>query len=311
MIKAGSWGNAETKGRHCLKYSPQKSWKSTFRTVLAQIILVLLTFAKLNRTSFQYQGPKQIAYLCVLVRNGNLVYKEWFNLDLVKKMKPVLKHQAKLLFSFEESSNEKGQIHEGGLQTDAKGDPSAWRGTWHLTPIPDMIIWTPHLVCYCKALLLSPFIPLKLLPPTEKNLACLIPIGTVYGGERCCLATFPSSSSLVSSAGVPSLLSPVPPLVWYPWSSRGAGKEMQVQTLLAARSKYGRAGATAVSACKKGSPYLKGAAAVNAPEQTHPLLEIFSVSLQHPQPERKDVQMPCCASRPPHSSLGEKGLWDL
>lgn len=176
MIKAGSWGNAETKGRHCLKYPPQKSWKSTFWTLPAQTILVLLRFAKLNCTRFQCQGPKQISYLCVLVRNGNLVYKEQFNLDLVKKIKPVLKHQGKLCFSFEECSNEKGQIHEGDLRTDTKGDPSAWRAMWQLTPIPDMISWTPHLVCYHKALLLSPFIPLKLLPLRKRIWHTLYPL---------------------------------------------------------------------------------------------------------------------------------------
>lgn len=39
-----------------------------------------------------------------------------------------------------------------------------------LTPNLDLLSSTPqHLVCYQKALLLSPFTPLKLLPPVKKR----------------------------------------------------------------------------------------------------------------------------------------------
>lgn len=65
-------------------YSLGESWKRTFRAALSTNNL---HFAKPNCRSFQNQRPKKISYLHVLVRNGNLVYKEWFSLDLVKKIK--------------------------------------------------------------------------------------------------------------------------------------------------------------------------------------------------------------------------------
>lgn len=58
-------------------------------------------FAKLSCRSFQNRGPKKISYLCVLVKNGNSVYNEWFRLELVKKIKPALKHQGQLPFRSE------------------------------------------------------------------------------------------------------------------------------------------------------------------------------------------------------------------
>lgn len=73
-------------------------------------------FAMLNGRSFQNRGPTQISYLCVLVKNENLVYKEGFHLDSAKKIKPALKHQGKLHFSFEEATNVKGQICDGVLR---------------------------------------------------------------------------------------------------------------------------------------------------------------------------------------------------
>lgn len=68
-------------------YSLGESWKRTFQAALSTNNP---NFAKPDCRSFQNQRPKKkkkISYLHVLVRNGNLVYKEWFSLDLVKKIK--------------------------------------------------------------------------------------------------------------------------------------------------------------------------------------------------------------------------------
>lgn len=93
----------------------------------------------LNCESFQYRGPKQISYLCVLVKNGNLVYKEWFNLDLVKKIKPALNNQGKLHFNFEETTDAKGQINDGVSGQIQKETPLPEGECGTLTPNADLL----------------------------------------------------------------------------------------------------------------------------------------------------------------------------
>lgn len=130
-MKAGSRANAGTKGRSCLMYSLGESWKRTFQAALSTNNP---NFAKPDCRSFQNQRPKKkkISYLHVLVRNGNLVYKEWFSLDLVKKIKQNQHWNTEEICPSVLKSKQMWRAQS----LSPKGDPGAWRGLWHLNPEP-------------------------------------------------------------------------------------------------------------------------------------------------------------------------------
>lgn len=285
VIKAGSWANAETKGRHCLKYSLQESWKSTFSALLAQTILVLLSW---TARAFSTEG--QSKSLCVLVKNGNLVYKEWFNLDLVKKIKPALKYHGKLHFNFEEATNAKGQIHDG-VTGQIRKEILVSEGECHLNPKP----WSAQLNSTALCLLPESS-PALTIYPTE----AISPYGKEFGvpyaqwhsiwRKKALSGCLPWLTLQVRVRwGCPQQTSRPSPLPLLQPTAHGARGELikrckfrpfwdhSQSTVSWEKMPPQESRGMAVPVYKEGPPRLEGAAAANAQPQMHPLPEIFSV----------------------------------
>lgn len=253
-----------------------------------------------------------ILSLCIY-QEWEFRFKEWFNLSIGKKIRPVLKHQGKLNLSHKcEGTN---PCWDFG--TDTKGDPGAWRGMWHLNPKP----WSSTELHSTLSATRKPFCSHHLPHWSffsqwkKKNKK---KIGSSWPMAQPMEKALPGCLLQLSLPSHPSSTIPVPPTAQRPQSLGGAGRDTQVQSLLGAwpehcvmrvnKDQQGRS--MAVPVYKEEPPHREGAAAPKAPPQSRPMPQTLGAEPSQPAAgSRGAAAVLGCTSSARLS--GPEGLWGL